>query len=385
MMYEFDLRPQMAVDDVKALLPSREDLWQDTTEEETDITIIPTMTIAEALETLYIEKRLPAKLSEFSVGILIHAIYRHTKSMLSQATRLSSWTPSAVPERGTVAQQSVTQPHWLPATQMASKWRNSACDSLDILHWHANSKVAKLAGFEHHTILHLHLARIITITPTNCVKTLAATLAATTSDSGQSSHSRLVCSARTELVQWAVRDRYKARLAVIHCAALYWHVRRYSCNSIQEPYAIYIATLVLWGFSIVMQLPEVTEAISIDGEDDPDPNFCHLDRPLDDELVQLFVRVGHRMCPHISKIGNIFHPEAPPKVLAEGLYLLTASSQTPSCSDPELHERHDMRRMTWGIERSYAKVLNDIYQKATQHETSAANPDGLGYPWNTAS
>jgi hypothetical protein len=109
-----------------------------------------------------------------------------------------------------------------------------------------------------------------------------------------------------------------------------------------------------------MQLPEVMEAIANDGEGTPEPSFCHLDRPLDDELVQLFVRVGHRMCPNISKVGNILDPQAAPKVLEEGHHLLTVGSQALVGAGERSSDTFSALSFTWGIEESYAKVLVDL-------------------------
>lgn len=271
----------LGLNDVKSRLPSLEDVWQGRSQGNQRQDTPLSLTLNEALETLYIEKRLPSGLCEFSVGILIHAICRHTMEMLT-ARWLACWVPSAISEQQRNTQQPPVPSDWLPSTEVASKWRNSACDSLDILHWRANSKVAKLSGFEHHTILHLHLARVILLAPTTCFQALATKLTTMTHSRAHHDVASYLSSARKELLHWVSRDRYKCRLAVIHSAALYWHVRRYSCGSMLEPYAIYMATLVLWAFCVSMQIPEVFEANATDGETMPDPSFCHLDRPMDD-------------------------------------------------------------------------------------------------------
>lgn len=373
----------MALDNAKTRLPSCEDLWEDILCVRHTERASPDMTLAEALEMLYIEKRLPPGLSEFGVGILIHAIYHHTKMMLLKPTRLSSWVPSATAEPRPNTQSTPATLSWLPTTPTAAKWRNSACDALDILHWHANSKVAKSSGYEHHTILHLHLARLIILTPIQSIQRLVASLTTSLISHSFSEQTR-IASARIELFQWVVRDCYKARLSVIHCAALFWHVRRYSCDSVQEPFAVYISTLVLWAFSIAMQLPEIVEANANDEAATPDPSFCHLDRPLDDELVQLFVRVGHRMCPNISKVGNILDPQAAPKILREGHYLLTVGSQAHVTPGNMSRGPYPAPCFTWGIEESYAKVLADL-SNATEDVSSSTAERGCNvFPWALA-
>jgi hypothetical protein len=150
-------------------------------------------------------------------------------------------------------------------------------------------------------------------------------------------------------------------LSIIHCGALYWHVRRYSCDSILEPFAIYIATLILWAFCLSMQMPAVVEAVDQDGQEIPEPSFLHLDRPLDDELVQTFVRVGHKVAAFISKVGNIRDQGAPRKVLQEGIFLLSGDApvSAPGGHEPSV-ERHSRQSPTWGIEESYVKVLRNL-------------------------
>ncbi|EUC42776.1 hypothetical protein COCMIDRAFT_102584 [Bipolaris oryzae ATCC 44560] len=374
MMYEFGARPLLNIDDVRTKLPSCEDIWQGGLQNRPEHEFPQSMTLTEALEVLYMEKRLPVGLNEFSVGVLIHAIYRHTKDMLT-ASRLRSWVPSATAEHRSTSQHNRQPLDWLPSTQIGSKWRNSACDSLDILHWHANSKVATSSGFEHHTILQLHLARIIILTPTGCIQSLARGLTDITQYGAQTDSRIRLDRARNELLQWVVGDRYKTRLAVIHCAALYWHVRRYSRDSVQEPYAIFIATLTLWAFCVTMQLPEVSEAIFNDRDGVPEPSFCHLDRPLDDELVQLFVRVGHRMCPNISKVGNILDPQAAPNILREGRCLLLAGSR--ACVNTD----NIAPQFTWGIEECYVKSLSGILETMSCAERNGTNQSSLIFPW----
>src|SRR5690606_14469586 len=50
------------------------------------------------------------------------------------------------------------------------------------------------------------------------------------------------------VLTWAHQDRYKARLAVIHAGAVFWHIRRYASHSIMEPFTVFLAALVLWAF-----------------------------------------------------------------------------------------------------------------------------------------
>jgi hypothetical protein len=301
------------------------------------------------------EKKMPPNLCDFSCALLINAIYRNTqKIMMREQNALNSWKPTAVAQRFHDDSSSSKQDLWPYTNPITARWRNSACDCLDVLHWQANSEAARSSGSEHHSILHLHLARLIILTPTTYIQTLA-----TTKSISKPSN------AHHKILQWAIRDRCKARLSIIHCGALFWHVRRYSRNSILEPYAIYMSTLVLWAYCITMQFPEVVDVIHQDCEDDPEPRFLHLDRPLDDELVQTFVRNGHRISAHMSGVGNILDQGAPAKILHEGLSLLTGGSRLGDTAESAVVFRDTTCTSadldyTWGIERSYRRLLCDL-------------------------
>ncbi|OAG05946.1 uncharacterized protein CC84DRAFT_1119501, partial [Paraphaeosphaeria sporulosa] len=353
-VYTLQEKPLMRLEDAKTILPSHEESYEDVDILRTGKRLPCNMTMPAALETIYIEKTLPTDLGEFSHVLLINAIYRHTKEILErEQNRLNTWTPTALKQHNPDNRPS--QMSYPPTTPTAAQWRNSACDCLDVLHWVANSKVARSAGFEHHTILHLHLARITILTPIKSIQSYA-THTKSLHDPPETRDNQALYTARFELLHWVIRDQCKARLSIIHCSALYWHVRRYSCDSISEPYAIYIATLVLWAYSSCLNLPEVVATTIASSGQDVEPSFLHLDRPIDDELVQAFVREGNKMAAYISKIGDIRNHSAPAKILKEGIALLAGSSQ-PS---PEGMEQSDEICYTWGIERSYVGFLRQL-------------------------
>jgi len=115
-----------------------------------------------------------------------------------------------------------------------------------------------------------------------------------------------------------------------------------------------------------MQLPEVIEAIAQDCGTEPEPRFLHLDRPIDDELVQTFVRSGHRISAYISRIGNILDPGAPSKILEEGINLLSGRPRTTT-EGTNTNSTHSTSltiqgNFTWGVERSYIVLLRDLLQ-----------------------
>ena len=53
---------------------------------------------------------------------------------------------------------------------------------------------------------------------------------------------------------------HKARLSVVHAGALLWHMGRCLTGGFLEPFALHMATLVLWAYSASPQLPTTDEA-----------------------------------------------------------------------------------------------------------------------------
>ncbi|KAF5621893.1 transcription factor ZMS1 [Fusarium sp. NRRL 52700] len=339
-----------------------------------------TVTVLEALHLLYMEKRQPSNLTEFGNIVLIYAVCARTKEAAYQyGTALSRWTPVAhvEPRKESV---SVTET-WPPTLEMVTRWRNSACDAFDILHWKANGKAANAGGTEHPTILHLHLSRLYILTPTKHFQKVAAS-AVLRQNGNELQNNMEYSEACNHIQRWANIDQYKARLSIVHAGALLWHVRRYSSNDFIEPHAIYLATLSIWAYSVFntpriesqqQQGVEGSRSASASGdresqrsignnevesEEEPDPTFIHLDRPCDDEMVQVYIRLGHKMAGHCQRVGNICSPNAPPKILKEGIRMLS-------------HAR--ARNKEWGIEASYVKGLASLLHSTTAQENGCAS------------
>ncbi|KAH7478628.1 hypothetical protein FOMA001_g9446 [Fusarium oxysporum f. sp. matthiolae] len=338
------------------------------------------VTVLEALHLLYMEKRQPSNLTEFGNIVLIYAVCARTKEAAYQyGTALSRWTPVAHVES---RKESVSMTEtWPPTLEMVTRWRNSACDAFDILHWKANGKAANAGGTEHPTILHLHLSRLYILTPTKHFQKVAASAVLRQNDN-ELQNNMEYSEACNHIQRWANIDQYKARLSIIHAGALLWHVRRYSSNDFIEPHAIYLATLSIWAYS-VFNTPrtgsqqEHGDAVSrsvpasgdresqgsvgnneAESEEEPDPTFIHLDRPCDDEMVQVYIRLGHKMAGHMQRVGNICSPNAPPKILREGIRMLS-------------HAR--AKNKEWGIETSYVKGLTSLLHGTTAQENERAS------------
>lgn len=265
------------------------------------------------------------------------------------------------------------------------KWRNQCCDCLDVLHWEALSLSAKAEGLEGPVLLHLHLARLSLLTPVGDLLAFAhqSTLSDTTHIAPSSLFRKGISNLdpRHTVKIWATQDRYKARLALVHAGAVLWHVRRYSSDSIVEPFTLFLAALVLWAYgqtSNIRKLHESTGAgvrspvndngdsmslvTSISGSagsrttqmggslllDDHAssrrrmPSTMQLDRPMDDELVQYFIRFGESLRLPLEGVDDLCSTEGPLEILHEVANLLM--------------EQHK----PWGISETYARFLRDL-------------------------
>jgi hypothetical protein len=119
-----------------------------------------------------------------------------------------------------------------------------------------------------------------------------------------------------------------------------------------------------------MELPEVIQAAAQDRNHVPEPSFLHLDRPIDDELVQTFVRSGHKMSAYISQVGNIQSQDAPARILQEGISLLVRDSHAAALGEHIPGHLPKAPCYTWGIEESYVKSLRDLLQATKDIVTS---------------
>jgi hypothetical protein len=350
---------------------------------------------------LHIEKKLPPDLDDLSITFIIYAVCRNLNAIFREnPIQLRTWTPTAQIQHR--ASHVIRNQTWPPPTPLLSDWRNSACDCLDILHWRANSKIAVAAGWEHANVLHLHLARLLILAPMTHLQVLAAASSRCSDHAPAGLGSSKLVKARNQVLQWALRDQHKARLAVVHAGALLWHVRRFSSYSFVEPFGIYMATLAIWAYSQCHHFsgqddglgsqsrlgvinasldahangqgdsPSAAAAGSgplaeVDMEASAEPCLIQLDRPCDDEIVQAFVRLGSKMSAHMQGIGNLHEQGASWKVLREGRRLLLRGLQGHS-------DRSSIGTSGGNIgcvegvaglelEYSYAKVLRDMAQQ----------------------
>ncbi|KAK2042624.1 hypothetical protein LZ31DRAFT_525901 [Colletotrichum somersetense] len=391
---QFNQEPLLKLGDIKGVLPCPEPLWEKPDLEKISRYASETVRLHDALSMLYTEKKLPLNIGDFGTIVLTYAICQRTKVATYQhQSKLSSWTPTA--EVAKHSKEDLIEEAWPPSLPILSRWRNSACDCLDLLHWNANAVIAKAGGWEHPALLHLHLSRLILLTPLNHMRTLA--VAASLGTYGRSVDKSKVETARTNIAKWAINDQYKARLSLIHAGALFWHIRRYSIKNVMEPFAIFTSTLVIWSYSTMMlflnqhnaTIPQMSGTsrpeLSRDGgvmesqaspndksaaendSEEPEPKFLHLDRPCDDEMVQTYVRLGHRMAGHVAKVGDICQKGAPKKILREGIRMLNGNfGQESSLPSESTGERVSLEQQRiWGIEQPFAELLASLIQSSS--------------------
>lgn len=354
---------------------------------------------------MYTEKKVLPNIGELGRILIIHAIYHRTWDVFNyHREKLSSWTPTAKIEP--IEDISSRAEHWLPSIPMVSRWRNIACDALDILHWSANSAAAEAAGLEHPIILHLHVARLVLLTPVIHIRQLVSRMLERPLEKSRTSHSvaldrKKESEARNEIWRWVSQDKFKARLSIIHAGAIFWNTRRYSYNSPLEPFAIYLATLVTWAYGTFTRLslkrrgplengsiidattPEETQNSSTPTpipnyvgtpreyitaaqcprrSPSPELSFLHLDRPCDDDLVQIFVRQGHKMTGNMARIGDICGPHAAGKTLREGARILSGGEQSVNTDSQMVSDKHAVvdRKVTWGMAKQFMGVLERL-------------------------
>lgn len=298
---------------------------------------------------------LPEISNDFFSCVLIQVLVRYNWDNLSYFEPDSYWLQHT--------DSNMASCLYVGAIPEYSKWRNITCDCLDVLHRQALSVSAAAAGDEAHSFLHLHLARLVILAPMRELFSHANVISA---DFNTLPHelfngTRISNMAPAILRTWVLQDRFKARLAVIHAGAMLWHVRRYSCDSFLEPFAIYASAMILCTYSrVTTEQKTVSGAppsqnedtshvrddcgVSQQDENSPgvmsaskhlrdrrlqqDPTLIILDRPVDDELVQHFIRAGNKMTIILESVPDLCTHEGYKQILGAAASLLEALSST---------------------------------------------------------
>lgn len=314
------LKLNMAMD---SQLPCTESLWTAENYEAwaSSKAYPPAPSLQSTLHSLYVDKQLPPNLGEFARIIAIHGIYHKTCEVREYwQQRLPHFEPSAPSPAPSLALSPA--PIWHSSMDVPNRWRNAALDCLDVLHWNANALIGLAHGVEHPTVLHLHFSRIVLLSPLTSIIRLARCTSGAVGDIQICPDADAIKDDLWIVRQWVVQDQYKARLAAIHAGATFWHVRRFSTDAFYEPDTVALATLMLWAISKFLPARQQSENATDNPLIGDDPQIILLDRPIDDELAQQFVREGYDMHVNMAGVGNLFGPHGPQRVLVEGQKLL---------------------------------------------------------------
>jgi hypothetical protein len=337
--YHFQRRPSLRLSDCRVQLPCQEKLWSAKSAASWASMIrdqAPCASLPQTLQHLYVDKRISLEQGEFARIVIIHGLFHRTWEVERYfSDPLSHWEPTAKPQASSEVLPS--SPVWPPSNPTVTKFQNSLCDCLDILHWQANATLMQAGSMEHPTVGFLHISRVVMLAPIESIVRLAEGLT-------ELRQLTIETVAKDKLLvkRWAIQGQYKARLAAVHAGALLWHLRQYPIDGFYEAPAIGLAALTLWalGTYSVQQLNgqnapnparEVSTAnaasssASTTEEGSAPCGIILLDRPTDDELVQQFIKHGHTMRAYIGGVVDLYGPNGPDKVLHVASKLLESS------------------------------------------------------------
>lgn len=348
--YHFDSQPTLRLRDMRYPLPCAERLWSAKTAQEwktlqANCTSQPTL--GEAMQELCVEKRFPQELGEFARIIIIHGLYQRTWEVQRYFENpLSSWGPSVSLQADSGLLPELPVYLHVPPIAEVMSWQSAACNAVALMHWQATAKVGRQNGHEHATVLHLHLARILLLTPYVHIILLARAMSSGEGelDKDVTAESKLI------LRRWVGHHQKLARTATIHAGLIYWHVRRFSVSGFYEAHSVALAALVLWAFGTFSSgkplsisdesNPSLTGHEEAEQSDDAMCEIILIDRPTDEELVQQFIEHGHSMRIHMTGVEDLYGPRGPESVLVQGCKLLSS--------------------LRWGASSSWLQLLQSL-------------------------
>lgn len=333
--YQHHLPTSLTLDNVGDLpMPSSEETWMATDAAAWNSAMQRTQsrhrdTFRHAIHSLYVNKSLVANASDFGRLLLIHGVLHQTWGVERHVKQgLARFEPAAGKQPNVI--QDLSTKIWPPSVALFNKWRNSACDCLDTLH-HITRGQALSNDTEPATLLHLHQARVLLLSPFYNIVRLASHLAGNDKGMPLPSSAGHALEDKDLIRLWVEKDQYKARQAVVHAGVIFWHVRRFSLNGFYEPTAVSFATLIIWAFCTFCPSRSPSSSShhnsgrsdeNDSSDDDHDVKMILLDRPTDKELVHMFVREGNSMQAYMEGVGDILASGASRRMLKAGKKLL---------------------------------------------------------------
>lgn len=337
--------------EIQLELPSSDQLFMTTSVEEWSQLVKgtrPNPTLLECLKNLTSDRHLFSGLTQLGHTLLVYGLFYQSRQMKKHLQHLARSCNHGSTEALEIAPEKHFSFHDLLDLSSWVSWRNQMCDCLDVLHRHANGVTGHAGGFQEPLVLHLHLARVILLSPCSEIQSVARFLSCGKPEQHRQygkdnmtdvQYTKLL----TALRVWLSHDKYKMRLAVIHAAGIFWHIRRYSVQSFHEPAALFLAALTIWSFCLRTKflcllptdphlqpegshlMPHISpgdDAENIEHEASSDISRVYIDRVLDDELVQTLVLGRGPVEMYMSRIGDLNMAEAPVKVLNEAARLM---------------------------------------------------------------
>lgn len=90
--------------------------------------------------------------------------------------------------------------------------------------------------------------------------------------------------------------------------------------------------------------------------------MIYLDQPLDDGLVQMYIRNGNKLSAQIKGIRDITSDKAPVKILKEGFYLLTGERYSGRSNDSNMMGNTDFQ--VRDIQQKYAVTIQCLIESS---------------------
>lgn len=319
-----------SLSDIAGFLPSHEKIWNARSAEEWCRQVSESAcppTLQSILQNLYSGQALERDIGDFTRIITTHALCRRVIDVRHHQEEFL-WKidlgrgPGPHDERQNLeTNQSVYE-----------VWRNSTLDCLDSLHWHAHEVTVQSWGLEPGQVLHLHMARLILLSPLQDIEKLIQLRTANVNTERSEAVKSFLRDTRsheasmTNIARWLRQDYFKARLALVHAGALLWYMRRFSVGSHFEPTAIYMACITIWAYGTYWRLLQNNAQPDLRAADGSLhlPPMIQIDRPCDDELVQTFIRQGNLIPPYMTGVGFVCEAGSAARIPRLSAELMTA-------------------------------------------------------------
>ena len=323
----FDINSSMDLMELQRKLPVREDVWEAQT--------------PEAWKPLYLKYQpevpdLHAALCDMKNSRTIpQAVGDLARTMIVQAIFATAWNVRQA------FKNPLTQ-HLSPLADTTCRWRlqdqwRSMLDKLAAHPIMANESSPMAATVRNHTY---HVMLLVYAPLTELLAFAGAEVSS--SDKKEVIHQKLLA--------WIQDDNGRiVRRAILYASIIFNYIRTSSKSAFFEPFALLISTLTIW---VYIQLkptletnvqPHIWRASISEREKQ---KTVRLDKPKDEQMVQMWIEDGAGLRGHISDVGNIMGPGAGQRLLQVACRALLAME-------------------AWPLSQGFARVLSILGGKST--------------------